>query len=376
MRKVKVLALLLAALMVVAVFAGCADTSAIESEVANLDERVDALEGKLDGLNDSINEQNGKLDEIAGSVENDKTAEQLAALQAALKAQEEANKALLEQLEKLNEKVDKVEDQQNENNEGADDAAALQAAVKVYTAKLQEMKIACELNKADYLPADYQAVVTALANAITAIASAEKAADVEKLFNDAKAVYDTKATVTTKLIGYYNAVRNAITVDSKALIEEIDVYVNGNATTLSVVNTVYPVLPATITAYKNGDKNLDGTDVTVNLVTELNAAIAAYKYLVATTGGLKDTATAATNAIKAIGTVKFGISDAAIANARTAYNDFAAKVSGLTGVAVYLADSNLAMVENLSVLTEAETRIQNLKFADVTPHLRCEKALI
>ena len=365
MRKVKVLALLLAALMVVAVFAGCADTSAIESDVANLDERVDALEGKINGLNDSINEQNGKLDNIADSVENDQTAEQLAALQAALKAQEEANKALLEQLEKLNDKVDKVEDNQNKTDEGADDAAALEAAVKAYTAKLQEMKIACELNKADYLPADYEAVVTAIANAITAIATAEKAADVEKIFNDTKAIYDTKATVIVKLIGYYNAVRNAITVDSKALVEEIGAYVNGTATTASVVNTVYPVLPASVTAYKNGDKNLDGTDVTVNLVTELKNAIAAYNYLVATTGGLKDAATAATNAIKAIGTVKFGVSDTAITNARTAYNDFAAKVTGLTGVAVYLADTNIAMVENLAVLTDAEARIQNLKFADV-----------
>lgn len=365
MRKVKVLALLLAALMVVAVFAGCADTSAIESDVANLDERVDALEGKINGLNDSINEQNGKLDNIADSVENDQTAEQLAALQAALKAQEEANKALLEQLEKLNDKVDKVEDNQNKTDEGADDAAALEAAVKAYTAKLQEMKIACELNKADYLAADYEAVVTAIANAITAIATAEKAADVEKIFNDTKAIYDTKATVIVKLIGYYNAVRNAITVDSKALVEEIGAYVNGTATTASVVNTVYPVLPASVTAYKNGDKNLDGTDVTVNLVTELKNAIAAYNYLVATTGGLKDAATAATNAIKAIGTVKFGVSDTAITNARTAYNDFAAKVTGLTGVAVYLADTNIAMVENLAVLTDAEARIQNLKFADV-----------
>ena len=365
MRKVKVLALLLAALMVVAVFAGCADTSAIESDVANLDERVDALEGKINGLNDSINEQNGKLDNIADSVENDQTAEQLAALQAALKAQEEANKALLEQLEKLNDKVDKVEDNQNKTEEGADDAAALEAAVKAYTAKLQEMKIACELNKADYLAADYEAVVTAIANAITAIATAEKAADVEKIFNDTKAIYDTKATVIVKLIGYYNAVRNAITVDSKALVEEIGAYVNGTATTASVVNTVYPVLPASVTAYKNGDKNLDGTDVTVNLVTELKNAIAAYNYLVATTGGLKDAATAATNAIKAIGTVKFGVSDTAITNARTAYNDFAAKVTGLTGVAVYLADTNIAMVENLAVLTDAEARIQNLKFADV-----------
>lgn len=365
MRKVKVLALLLAALMVVAVFAGCADTSAIESDVANLDERVDALEGKINGLNDSINEQNGKLDNIADSVENDQTAEQLAALQAALKAQEEANKALLEQLEKLNDKVDKVEDNQNKTDEGAGDAAALEAAVKAYTAKLQEMKIACELNKADYLAADYEAVVTAIANAMTAIATAEKAADVEKIFNDTKAIYDTKATVIVKLIGYYNAVRNAITVDSKALVEEIGAYVNGTATTASVVNTVYPTLPASVTAYKNGDKNLDGTDVTVNLVTELKNAIAAYNYLVATTGGLKDAATAATNAIKAIGTVKFGVSDTAITNARTAYNDFAAKVTGLTGVAVYLADTNIAMVENLAVLTDAEARIQNLKFADV-----------
>lgn len=363
MRKVKVLALLLAALMVVAVFAGCADTDAIVADVENLDERVEALENLLNNQKDAIDDMKDQLGDVSDKLDNDTTADQLAQVIEQLKQQQAANEELKEQLKELGDKVTKVE----EDTEGADDDAALEAAVKLYTAQLQELKITCELSKDDYVPADYTAVVKALSDAIVAIADAEKAADVEKLYNDAKAIYDTKATVYSKLINYYNTVRNAITADSKDLVAEITVFLDGDAVNLipSAVNTVYPTIGADhkVANYKNGDKNADGTDVKINLVTELRNAIAAYNYLVGTT--FKNNVANAIAKIKAIDVVTIdtaGIN--AVSAAKTAYGVVANEVNGLTSVnAKYIADSALALVTNAADLTAAEARLNQLTVA-------------
>ena len=62
MRKVKLLAFVLAALMVVAAFAGCG-TKEIEANVTDLDERVTKLEELLNKVNDSV-EKGATADQI------------------------------------------------------------------------------------------------------------------------------------------------------------------------------------------------------------------------------------------------------------------------------------------------------------------------
>ena len=363
MRKVKVLALLLAALMVVAVFAGCADTDAIVADVENLDERVEALENLLNNQKDAIDDVKDQLGDVSDKLDNDTTAAQL---EAVLKALEEQQKELQEQLKELGDKVTKVEEDNKESDENADDDAALQAAVKVYTAKLQELKITCELAKDGYVPADYEAVVKALSDAIVAIADAKTAADVEKLYNDAKAVYDAKATVYTKLVNYYNQVKNNVSAESKDLIAEIKAFIKDDTTVtptaLCPVTVVYGSNPGSEAAlnYKNGEKKTDGTDVVVNLYTELDNAVKAYEYVTGTAfATLVETAV---NAIDAIETVL--LSEATkVTTAKTAYEAVATAVSGTGDKAAYLADSNLALVTNAADLTAAEARLGTLVVA-------------
>ena len=305
MRKVKVLALLLAALMVVAVFAGCADTDAIVADVDSLEDRVTALEGLLNDQKDAIDDVKDQIGDVSDKLDDDTTADQLAATLEALKQLQEAMNAQNEQIKDLADKVTKVEEDAKESDENADDDAALVAAVKVYTAKLQELKITCELSKDDYVLDDYEAVVKALTTAINDLAAAETEEAAKKVYDDAVAVYDAKATVYTKLINYYNAVLNAITVDSKDLIAEIDAYINDKGDVKSVVSAKYwdakdsaVKLPEKITAYATGKTNANGTAEKVNLVDELKNAKAAYEYLVAASGGLKAEVNEAMAAIK------------------------------------------------------------------------------
>ena len=363
MRKVKVLALLLAALMVVAVFAGCADTDAIVADVDSLEDRVTALEGLLNDQKDAIDDVKDQIGDVSDKLDDDTTADQLAATLEALKQLQEAMNAQNEQIKDLADKVTKVEEDAKESDENADDDAALQAAVKVYTAQLQELKITCELSKDDYVLADYEAVVKALSDGIVAVAAAEKADDAKAAFEAAKAVYDAKATVYTKLINYYNAVLNAITVDSKDLIAEINAYINDkDSNNKSVVNAKYPNgLPEKIAAYATGKTNADGTAEKINLVNALNEAIAAYNYLVSATG-FKAAVTAAMANIKAIGDVKLN-NVAVITTAQTSYKTVVDNVTGNTVNAKYLADSNLDSVENAAVLTAAVARLNQLTIA-------------
>ena len=183
MRKVKVLALLLAALMVVAVFAGCADTDAIVADVDSLEDRVTALEGLLNDQKDAIDDVKDQIGDVSDKLDDDTTADQLAATLEALKQLQEAMNAQNEQIKDLADKVTKVEEDAKESDENADDDAALQAAVKVYTAQLQELKITCELKKDLYIPADYEAVVKALSDGIVAVAK-NRYAEAKKAWKD------------------------------------------------------------------------------------------------------------------------------------------------------------------------------------------------
>lgn len=378
MRKVKVLALLLAALMVVAVFAGCADTDAIVADVENLDERVEALENLLNNQKDAIDDVKDQLGDVSDKLDNDTTAAQLEAVLKALEEQQKANAELQEQLKELGDKVTEVE----KDTEDADDDAALEAAVKVYTAQLQELKITCELKKDLYIAADYEAVVKALSDGIVAVAAAEKADDAKAAFEAAKAVYDAKAIVSSKLAAYYAQVNNTITADSKALIEEIRAYINDDPATEYVCPVNQKYNPTADPAVKvdeltnaellvdnlNGVKGADGKLVKVNVVAELKNAVAAYDHI--TSKEFADKVKAAVDAIAEIKTVTYNES---ITDASSKYDLVVADVVALDAdkngetdnkqYAPYVADSVLAQVTNAAELNAAKARLVELTVA-------------
>ena len=374
MRKVKVLALLLAALMVVAVFAGCADTDAIVADVENLDERVEALENLLNNQKDAIDDVKDQLGDVSDKLDNDTTAAQLEAVLKALEEQQKANAELQEQLKELGDKVTEVE----KDTEGADDDAALEAAVKVYTAQLQELKITCELKKDLYIAADYEAVVKALSDGIVAVAAAEKADDAKAAFEAAKAVYDAKAIVSSKLVAYFAQVNNTITADSKALIEEIRAYITDDATTEYVcpVTVKYGTSAATLEKAEllvdnlNGVKGADGKLVKVNVVAELQKAVAAYDYITdtKTTAVFAANVKAAIAAIKAIDVVTYGENLSAAVAAYDAVKvdvlgNATATTTNTNVYAPYVADSVMDLVTNAADLTAAQTRVVELAVA-------------
>ena len=107
MRKIKITALVLAVLMVMAAFAGCASKSAVE----DLDERVTALEGKIDA-NQKANED--KIDELAALIEalTKSQTDIKESVDANKKDQASSNQAILDAINKLTEKVDQVEKDQ------------------------------------------------------------------------------------------------------------------------------------------------------------------------------------------------------------------------------------------------------------------------
>lgn len=386
MRKVKVLALLLAALMVVAVFAGCADTDAIVADVDNLESRVEALEGLLNNQKDAIDDVKDQIGDVSDKLDNDTTADQLAATLEALKQLQDAMNAQNEQIKDLADKVTKVEEDAKESDENADDDAALEAAVKVYTAQLQELKIACELKKDLYILADYEAVVKALSDGIVAVAAAEKADDAKAAFETAKAVYDAKAIVSSKLAAFYAQVNNTITADSKALIDEIRAYIYDDTTKTPVakcpVTVKYGASAAALTVAQNpelyvaniyGEKKADGTAELVNVVAELQKAVAAYDYIANANKAntFANKVKAAVDAIAAIKTVTYGTTSLAAATA--AYEAVVADIVALDankdGVtdnkqyAPFLADSIMDQVTNAAELNAAKARLVELAVA-------------
>ena len=381
MRKVKVLALLLSALMVVAVFAGCADTDAIVTDVDNLESRVEVLEGLLNDQKDAIDNMNDQIGDVAEKLEDDTTADQLAAVLEALKQQQEANAAIQDQIKDLTDKVTKVEEDSKEEDETADDEVALQVAVKEYTANLQALKIRCELNYDLYIAEDYNAIVEAIKAGIVDISVAKTADEAKAAYDAAKAVYDAKAIVSEKLVALYAQVNNTITADSKALIDEIRAYIYDDTTktpaVLCPVTVKYGTSAATSAkaelqvANINGDKNADGSLVKVNVVAELQKAVAAYDYLTGANNSkvFSDKVKAAVDAIKAIDVVTYGTTN--LTAAKAAFEAVKADILGNatattanTNVyAPYLADSAMALVTNSANIAAAEARLVELAIA-------------
>ncbi len=376
MRKIKITALLLAVLMVMAVFAGCASSSDVDSLEQTVQDFINqsnannsAQQEQVDKNTDDIQAILGALATLTDAVDSNKD------------AQDESNAALLAAIEALNKQLEDLNKQIEDIEKGNTTEATLEGIKNGYIKDLNEKKIACDLNKAEYVPADYQTVVTALTNGVSAVTAAKTEADAKKAYDEAIKVYNDNATVATKLIGFYTKASAGLTKDSAALIAEIKAYINGTAAVTggaaevkSTVATAFGIthtsgntfdfaanaasLPNSIKAHAiSASKN-------VNLIEELLKAVAAYEYL--TGDAFKGLVDSAKNAIKAIGTVDLSSASLAkVTAARTAYDNFEAEVKGNGTYAAWIADSNLDLVDTLKTLTDAEARIDVLATAKV-----------
>ena len=251
MRKVKLLALLLAALMVVAAFAGCADTTAIESDVANLEDRVDALEGKVDSAVSGI-------DDVKDALEADKTAEELKKIQ-------DANNALLEQIKKLQEDLKKAEEKIDEKPATPEapviDTAALQKLADEYGAKIGRLQAEVMAEQDYYFAADYVAILESLTAAQTEIATAGTVDAMKAVFANLEKKLAGFTKVDAKFYAYYLTLKGNYVGDEACLdlVKEADEYFDTAAKHFAETNV------ADWTVYATGEVDKKGNAVKVDL---------------------------------------------------------------------------------------------------------------
>lgn len=228
MRKVKILALLLAALMVVAAFAGCANKE-LEADVVDLDERVTALEGKVDEVGTKVDESNSSL------------------------------QAILDQLNKLEQDLKDTNDKVNKPVDTAD----LQKLADEYGAKIGRIQIEVTENKVHYLAADYVAIQEALAAAETEISAAGSSEAMATRYNALLKTLEGYVRVDTKFYNYYLELKGNYTGDDDCL-DKVEVAIDYYD---EVVEEHYADTAINLATYeyKTGEVDKKGNDVTVKL---------------------------------------------------------------------------------------------------------------
>ncbi len=376
MRKIKITALVLAVLMVMAAFAGCAGKADFE------DLRQD--------FEDHINQSNKNQEELAGDIKDnsDKIEEILGALGNITGTLEGVNGSLAD----LKDQLEKADEENKANAEADKEHAALQAAKEKANADLDKMNATVETDRAHYSDADYAALVNAIADAKKAIDAATTIDEVTAAFNKADEVFKAKATIMTILANYYNAVYEKVTLESKDLIDEIDVYLNGKSVNgkhekpaiqvkygfdyndADKIGQNVGTLPEAILEYDTGRVDEAKLPIKVNLINELQDAIAAYKFLVNT---VVDLAEDADKRIDAIGTVYLSFEGDKATNkfvvaADAAVIDVLVELYTVDGVVLatgqgkhvrFLADENVKLITKYADYEKAVARLAQLQEA-------------
>lgn len=394
MRKVKLLALLLAALMVVAAFAGCANTEDIEKDVADLDDRVTALEGKIDA-NQKANEEQIKAltalvealtksqEEIKGSVEANKT------------AQDASNQAILDAINGLKDQIAEVEKEQADaDKEAADkeaaekdaaekakeEAAKLLAEQATAGAKLAALKLAADDKRADYFVDDFKALDAAIKQAEIDVAAAKTADEVKAVMAAVEAECAKYVAIDDQLYGYFTKLWNNITKENKAVNAEAQELIKlAKAHYDSALTAV-----ESLTEYEYG-KAADGSKLTVNLPAMLDAindvctgsSSISVKFLADNYDGLEGDVTvyslakAEAEAVKLDKLIKnfldnMGKNQSYKYLMVTVYNTFTdldAKYTDWCDAVLPLAEANKAMLTLASDLEAVKAIVDNYRFA-------------
>ena len=339
MRKIKLMALLLAALMVMSAFAGCAN--GVEDDVTALEDRVGAIEDKLNNLGD-------KIDNLGDN-------------QAVLDAIESMGKDLNDKIDDLNGRVDAVENPE----QGAITPAAVKAAAEKALASIEVKRAAFIANAAEYTEEDYAKIIEALGVATAAINAAATEADVAAAVAALEATLKNYMTYAMRMYDYYTKLLGNLVDDEdeamKALVEEI-------AEFIEVVDELYGNKAAEKLAYEVDEKqDLDVYNSVLALCDifagddgEFEYVDAKGKVKTASLEGLKDYIADAKALVKAIdkaigdeivySATGYGALDKCIGD----YRAYVAAAEILGG------DALVALVTNSDKLVEAEGVIKNL----------------
>lgn len=252
MRKIKITALVLAVLMVVTAFAGCASKSA----VTNLDDKVNDLDGKIKDQSEALAGITSTLADIQNALKNQTPSGDLDDI----KKDVEENKKSFEDIQKALEALTKqLEDLKGKTDAVTGDNEDVKKAISQAGAKIDALKGAFEDAKKNYTTEDIAAIRAIFGDAQASISACTTVAAVNAALDAMNKALDAHKAVNAKLYDYVVALENNITDDSKDKVAEA-------VDALTDAITFYGSAAATeLTAYKVSD------DETVNLVDAINA---------------------------------------------------------------------------------------------------------
>lgn len=212
MRKTKLMALLLAALMVVAVFAGCASGVAqedLDKTNANVADLADKVADLADSIKDQAPTDNSDVLDAIGSL-----GDKIGALEDKIENVESD----------LNQKIEDVKDDAPATDVPGTTPVAPDAAVKAAAqaaqAELEVKKGIFAKDAAEYDAVDYAKILEAFGAANVAINAATTVAEVEAAKAALQAELDKYMTYAMKAYDYYIRLLGNITEDAEDLVDE------------------------------------------------------------------------------------------------------------------------------------------------------------
>jgi hypothetical protein len=216
MRKIKITALLLAVLMIVTAFAGCAS----KSTVTNLDNKVNDLDASIEEQKAALSGIESTLATISKALENQGSSENLDEVIKDIEENEKATADLAGAIKDLQAAIEDLK------KEPATQAPAtpddLQVVINQYSAKLEALAGEVEDDKANYTAETLTAIRELVGEVETSIENAKDKAAVEaayKAFTD-KLADKTYMSVNAKLYAYVLELKGNITDASADKVDE------------------------------------------------------------------------------------------------------------------------------------------------------------
>lgn len=253
MRKVKLLALLLAALMVVAAFAGCADTTEIEGEVDGLESRVEAIENALNGVQGSVSDLENSVSGIGSGIADNNTAVQ----------------GVLDALKDLESKLNETEKApETETPVAGDSVDALKKRADELGALIGGLQAEVMANQRHYLAADYVAALQALTAAHTEIAASNTVAAMDAVYAALQNKLATFVRVDEKFYNYFIDLKGNYTGDD-ACVAKVKEALNFYDKVLKKHYADEGIAADKYNKYETDELDKKGEPVVVNLKTDV-----------------------------------------------------------------------------------------------------------
>lgn len=330
MRNIKITALLLAVLMVVTAFAGCANNSELDNKVNDLDGKIQEQADALAGIQDSIKD-------LASALENQGSSSELDDI----KADVEANKQnIADILEAINGLKDAVAG-------ATGDSEDVKLAIAQAAATIGALKEEYADTKVHYSAEDRAAITVALNAAEAAISTCVTAEAVAAELAALEAALDACVRVDDSIYAYIVALTGNITAESAELAEEAK-------DALDAAKKFYT--DAKMPTYLTDKEYEVAEDKKIALATELEKLLALQTGLKTTEGTLAWLTDWAETLVKNIDKAAEEFDEAKLATYYDSYREFVV-------AAKKLSEKNVALVTNVDTLLAALDSAENISSA-------------